>query len=231
MTARTLLLTAGPTHEPIDAVRFIGNRSSGRMGAAIAEAAHRVGWNVRLLMGPATVEVQPKPGLAVERFRTCEDLRGLLARHAHAADVVIMAAAVADFRPRPNPAMAGGKFRRSSNMVTLELEPTPDLLSEVTATRRNGQLIAGFALEPRAELISSAQAKMAKKRIDAVVANPLETMDSPEAEATILFADGTQVHSPGLMPKTEFARWLIATFEAKLVSLDSRPTQSQRSCS
>lgn len=210
MANPSVLITAGPTHEPIDAVRFIGNRSSGRMGAALASSAREQGCQVILLMGPATVPVQPAPGLAVERFCTCEDLRSLLARFAPTADLLIMAAAVADYRPKPNPAMSGGKFRRSSGNLTLELEPTPDLLAEVASHRRPGQFIAGFALEPRAEMIASGRAKLARKSVDAVLANPLETMDSPLAEGTLLLADGAEENSPGRIPKADFARWLIS---------------------
>lgn len=210
-----LLITAGPTHEPIDAVRFIGNRSSGRMGIALAQAAAARGWYVTLLLGPATAN-PPAQGVKVHRFRTCEDLRGLLRTHAPAADVLVMAAAVADYRPKPNPAMSGGKFRRTDAPLTLELEPTPDLLAETARSRREGQLFVGFALEPRAELLASAQSKLTRKKIDMVVANPLETMDSDDVEAMVLSADGTREDTPGLMTKREFAPWVLQRIAAKV---------------
>lgn len=211
---RRLLLTAGPTHEPIDAVRFLGNRSSGRMGVALADAAAAAGWDVTLLLGP--VATRPTNASVVVRpFTTCDDLRTLLRECAPAADVLIMAAAVADYRPKPNPAMSGGKFRRTSAAMSLELEPTPDLLAEVAASRRPDQLFIGFALEPRAELLESARAKLVRKKVDLVVANPLETMDSPSVEATVLTADGSRIDTPGIMPKTEFAGWLMGVIEQR----------------
>lgn len=210
-----ILITAGPTHEPIDAVRFIGNRSSGRMGVALAEAAVARGWGVTLLLGPVSV-IPQVAGVEVHRFRTCEDLRGLLAEHAGGADVLVMAAAVADYRPRPNPAMSGGKFRRTSAALTLELEPTPDLLAEASRRRREGQLFVGFALEPRAELLDSARAKLARKKIDLVVANPLETMDSDRVEAMVVGPGGERTDTPGVMTKRDFAPWVLELIAARI---------------
>lgn len=214
-TPTHLLITAGPTHEPIDAVRFIGNRSSGRMGVALAAAGADLGFEVRLLLGP-TADPAPLAGVEVLRFRTCEDLRGLLRAHAAWADLIVMAAAVADYRPRPNPAMSGGKFRRTHEPLTLELEPTPDLLAEAVRSRRPGQVFVGFALEPRADLMASAESKLARKKVDMVVANPLETMDSATVEATLLTASGAREATPGLMDKREFAPWVLRRAAALL---------------
>lgn len=212
---RRMLITAGPTHEPIDAVRFIGNRSSGRMGVALAGEAARRGWSVTLLLGPATVTPHDT-GAEVVRFRTCEDLRGLLRRHAPDADVLVMAAAVADFRPKVDPSQFTGKFRRTDQALSLTLEPTPDLLAEVAANRRPGQTLVGFALEPREDLLASAAAKLQRKRVDMVVANPLETMDSDQIEAIVLHADRSEDRTPGRMPKTDFAPWLLGIIEGRV---------------
>jgi phosphopantothenoylcysteine decarboxylase/phosphopantothenate--cysteine ligase len=185
------LITAGPTHEPIDSVRFIGNRSSGRMGAALANAAAARGWDTTLLLGPAPIKPD-HPAVRLIRFRTCEDLRALLGVHTQSADIIVMAAAVADYRPKPDPKHFNGKFRRTSENLVLELEPTPDLIAEVASRRDHavaGQLLVGFALEPRDEMIDAAKSKLARKKIDLVVANPLETMDSDAIEATLVFAD------------------------------------------
>lgn len=209
-----LLITAGPTHEPIDAVRFIGNRSSGRMGVALAEAGAAKGWRVTLLLGPHAVR-PARADVTVIDFRTCADLRELLRQHSASADILIMAAAVADYTPKPNPAMSGGKFRRTDAPLVLELEPTPDLIAEVAGRRRPGQLLIGFALEPRAELDASAHRKLERKKIDMVVGNPLETMDSPTVEAMVLFADGRTIHAPGTMPKTDFGTWFIDLLSAE----------------
>lgn len=217
---RTILITAGPTHEPIDAVRFIGNRSSGRMGIALAEAASARGWNVTLLLGPVG-RVDLPASVEVARFTTCEDLRALLRERVPRAEVLVMAAAVADYRPKPLAGLSGGKFRRTSAPLTLELEPTPDLLAEVAAARRADQFFVGFALEPRAELIASAESKLQRKRVDLVVANPLETMDSESIEATLISREPRK-DTPGLMTKRDFAPWLMAEIERRC-SLIPRP--------
>jgi phosphopantothenoylcysteine decarboxylase/phosphopantothenate--cysteine ligase len=208
-----MLITAGPTHEPIDAVRFIGNRSSGRMGSALSQEGVKRGWEVTLLMGPATV-LPTDSRVRILRFRTCADLQGLLREHVAAADVLVMAAAVADYRPRVDPQFFGGKFRRKSEDLTLTLEPTPDLLSEVAASRRREQLMVGFALEPRDELLASARAKLTGKKVDMVVGNPLETMDSDTVEAVVITADGREVRTPGALTKPDFAPWLMDLIDA-----------------
>lgn len=203
-----VLITAGPTQEPIDAVRFVGNRSSGRVGVRLAGEAAARGWDVTLLLGPVSERLDDSR-VEVRRFRTAADLQGLLREEASGADVLIMAAAVADYRPRVDPSFFGGKFRRKSEPLTLEMEPTPDLLAEVAETRRPGQLLVGFALEPREEMIVSAREKLARKRIDMVVANPLETMDSDVIEAVVIGADGSQQRTDGKVSKAAFAAWLV----------------------
>lgn len=218
-----LLITAGPTHEPIDAVRFLGNRSSGRMGVALADAAAKRGWEVTLLLGPGSAKPE-HPAVDIVRFRTCADLQALLAAHAPKADILVMAAAVADYRPKPNPAMSGGKFRRTNAPLILELEPTPDLLAGVSATRRPNQLFIGFALEPRDELLESAKRKLIRKRVDMVIGNPLATMDSDTVEAMVLFKDGPRMDTPSLMTKKAFAPWLLELI-AENLPRDARAIQ------
>lgn len=217
-----LLITAGPTHEPIDAVRFIGNRSSGKMGLALADEAARRGMHVTLLLGPVPA-APTNPAIRLRRFRTCEDLRTLLREEVPQADILVMAAAVADYRPKVDPQFFGGKFRRKNENLTLELEPTPDLLAEVAKSRRPNQLMVGFALEPREDLLASAHAKLERKKIDMVVANPLETMDSDTIEAIVLSkvppqnrhghaAQESQVQetrTPGLLTKPQAAAWIM----------------------
>jgi len=206
---RRVLITAGPTHEPIDAVRFLGNRSSGRMGIALARAASAAGHSVVLLLGPTSIPVDDS-SVRVVRFRTASDLRELLAIESPNADVLVMAAAVADYRPKPLAALSGGKFRRSNEPVVLELEPTPDLLAEVSSRRLPGQRLVGFALEPRAAMLESALAKLERKKVDLVVANPLETMDSLEIEGVVVGPGGKAILPPRVsMPKAEFASWLV----------------------
>lgn len=203
MTKR-ILITAGPTHEPIDAVRFIGNRSSGKLGIALAREAAARGLEVTLLLGPVCAEAPAGP--SVFRFRTTADLEELLRAHGPRADVVIMAAAVADYRPKA--AQIDGKIRRAAAGLTLELEATPDLLAELGAKRHEGQRLIGFALEPRERLVESAKSKLERKRVDAIVANELETMDAETIRATV-FTKTRSIETPGMMAKSAFAPWLL----------------------
>lgn len=198
-----ILITAGPTHEPIDAVRHIANRSSGRMGIAIARAAAAHGGAVTLLLGPVSSAPPEAPGIDVRRFRTAADLEALLASTWPAHDVLVMAAAVADFRPR---AALPGKLVRGADGLVLELEPVPDLLAALP--RRPGQRIVAFALEPADRLAAAARAKLERKGADVIVANPLETMDAADVDATVIDRAG-RARRPGRMPKEAFAAWLV----------------------
>ncbi|MCA9295730.1 MAG: phosphopantothenoylcysteine decarboxylase [Phycisphaerales bacterium] len=206
MTDRTqrILITAGPTHEPIDAVRYIGNRSSGRLGHALAVEAARRGHHVTLLLGP-TCLTPLSTDFRTEQFRTTADLADLLDRHWPDHDGLIMAAAVADYRPVT--AKPATKLRRSGGL-TLKLEPTEDLLAKAAGSRRSDQWIIGFALEPEDRLESSAREKLARKRIDAIVANPLQTMDADSITASVYFSDGASLATPPEIDKADFAKWL-----------------------
>lgn len=212
-----LLITAGPTHEPIDAVRYIGNRSSGRLGIALAEESVRRGWSCVLLLGP-TPRAPADTRVRVHRFRTTADLESLLLEHQPRADVLVMAAAVADFRPSAADTALSGKRRRTGEGLTLHLEATPDLLAGCAARRRPGQLLVGFALEPREDLVASARAKLERKSVDLVVGNPLETMDSDLIEAVVVARDGSERRTPGgegrSLDKGEFAGWLLGIIES-----------------
>jgi phosphopantothenoylcysteine decarboxylase/phosphopantothenate--cysteine ligase len=164
-----IVVTAGPTHEPIDPARFIGNRSSGKMGAALAAAAQRRGAQVTLLLGPSTIP--PPVGVTVIGVETAAQLDAALTTAATAADAIIMAAAVADYRPaRP----AAHKLKRSQLGATTELAlvANPDLLAGLGKRRgaRPSPLLIGFAAET-SDVVANAQAKLAAKRCDLVVAN------------------------------------------------------------
>ena len=198
------IVAFGPTHEPIDDVRFIGNRSSGRMGAAIAGALREAGCTVTAVRGPGAPEAA---GCRDKRFRTAADLLSTLRAEWPAHDLLVMAAAVADFRPA---APLEGKLRRESGPMELRLEPTQDILSGLAGTRRPDQYVVGFALERPEELVASARAKLERKRADAVVANPLETLDAAEVDARVLLADGGMLApAAGRIAKDAFARWLV----------------------
>lgn len=203
---RRLLVTAGPTHEPIDAVRYIANRSSGRLGVCLAEAGRDAGCDVTLLLGPAPVP--PPAGVRTLRFGSTADLAALLDEHFPRCDVLIMAAAVADYRPRPADV---AKLPRTGERLVIELEPTPDLVAACAARKRPGQRLVGFALEAPAVLEVRARHKLRAKGLDAVVANPLDTMGAADIRATVFTASG-EVVTPRqgvALDKAEFARWLI----------------------
>ncbi|MEE2681839.1 MAG: phosphopantothenoylcysteine decarboxylase [Planctomycetota bacterium] len=203
-----VLISAGPTHEPIDAVRYLGNRSSGRMGLSLADAAVAAGCPTTLLLGPTTRTPIDHSMLRVERFQSCADLERLLNDAWPDHELLFMAAAVADYRPVET--CEGGKLRRRSGRRSLELEPTPDLLAGLAGCSRDDQLRIGWALEPRDELMSSARAKLDRKSLDAIIANPLETLESDRIEATLLGADGTtRTPDPPSVSKHEFAVWLL----------------------
>lgn len=205
----SVLITAGPTHEPIDAVRFLGNRSSGRLGIELARACSARALSTRLLLGPVGHDPE-LPGVELIRFRTTEDLHALLREHAPQADLVIMAAAVSDYRPKRTVQNAPQKLTRDEAGLTLELESTPDLLAELGRNRHPGQTLVGFALEPADRLLSSARAKLERKGVDYLVANPLETMDSGHIDATLLsrFSDATD-STDAPISKEAFASWLL----------------------
>ncbi len=202
-----MLITAGPTQEPIDAVRHIANLSSGRMGIALAEVAARRGNRVTLLLGPTASASPQHSQITTRGFRTTADLQRLLAELWPTHSVLIMAAAVADYRPaHPHE----GKNSMKAGTWTLELEPTPDLLAEAAASRRPGQITVGFALEPADRLLTSARAKLLAKDVDAIVANPLQTIGADHISATLILRDGRQLTPPqGECTKHEFAQWLL----------------------
>ncbi|MFG0284662.1 MAG: phosphopantothenoylcysteine decarboxylase [Phycisphaerales bacterium JB039] len=208
MPAR-ILITAGPTYEPIDAVRFLGNRSSGRLGLELARTAADRGMDVTLLLGPSPLAhtAADDSRLRLARFLTTDDLASLLESHQPGADILVLAAAVADFRPAaPAP---GRQLRRAEAGLTLELEPTPDLSAQCVARRRPGQLIIAFALEPRESMLGAALMKLRTKGVDLIVANPLETMDAETIEATLLAPPGPIASTPGAISKGAFAAWLL----------------------
>jgi len=163
LAGERILITAGPTREPIDPVRFISNRSSGKMGYGIARAALRRGAEVTLVSGPTALT--PPAGVVFLPVETAEEMREAVLHHAPGASIVIKAAAVADWRPKH----AVNTKIKAKHDVTLELTPNPDILAEVAA-RRTGAFIVGFAAETN-EVKANAQAKLQGKAIDLLVVN------------------------------------------------------------
>ena len=187
LAGRRIMVTAGPTHEPIDPVRFLGNRSTGRMGIAVAAEALARGASVTLVLGPGTV--QPPPVAEVVRVETAEQLRGAVLARFDGADAVVMAAAVADFRPK---VVADGKLKKELGPPELVLEPTPDVLREL-GERKASQVLVGFAAETD-DVIAAGRRKLEAKRLDLVVANIVGRdgtgFGSDSNEAAILDAAG-----------------------------------------
>jgi phosphopantothenoylcysteine decarboxylase / phosphopantothenate---cysteine ligase len=187
LTGRRILVTSGGTREPLDPVRFLGNRSSGRMGAALADEAARRGGDVVALV--ANAQVRPSLAEVIDVETTAELEREVLARAA-SADVVLMAAAVADYRP----VSTLGEKQGREGTWSLELEATSDILAAIGAARRPGQVLVGFAAETAGDGVERARAKLARKGLDLVVLNDVSRadigFDSLDNEVVLVSRDG-----------------------------------------
>jgi phosphopantothenoylcysteine decarboxylase/phosphopantothenate--cysteine ligase len=199
LVGETVLVTAGPTREPIDPVRYIGNRSSGKMGYALAEAALRRGAKVILISGPTALT--PPSSAEVVQVQTAQQMRDAVLAHLDLATIVIKAAAVADFTVR---VAAGEKIKRKGPMA-LELEPTVDILAEVGA-KKGSRIIIGFAAETN-DVLANARKKLESKRLDAIVLNDVSQpgigFDSERNAVTILTHAGAET-----VPET--SKWEVA---------------------
>jgi phosphopantothenoylcysteine decarboxylase / phosphopantothenate---cysteine ligase len=189
LRGRRVLVTAGGTREPLDAVRYVGNRSSGRMGVALAEEARRRGAEVTLLA--ANLAVAPPGGVEVVETPTAGDMaREALAR-ADTADLVLMAAAVADYRPA---AAREDKRPKDGEPWTVELEPTTDILAALGERRRNGSVLVGFAAESGEAALDRARRKLHNKKANLIVFNDVSRgdigFDAPDNEVVLVTGDG-----------------------------------------
>jgi phosphopantothenoylcysteine decarboxylase/phosphopantothenate--cysteine ligase len=206
LSGEWVLVTAGPTQEPLDEVRYLSNLSSGKMGFALAEASRRRGAQVVLVTGPTHLD--PPAGAEVERVRTAEQMAQAVLLHFERATVTLMAAAVADFRPAE---VHSGKIKKRDGVPTLKLEPTPDILAMIAPRRRPGQVVVGFAAETE-NLLAQATAKLRDKRLDFIVANDVSQegagFDSDTNIVTLVFPDG---HTKPLekMSKLEVAQRIL----------------------
>ena len=196
---QSILITAGPTREDIDPVRFLTNRSSGKMGYALAVAAARRGARVTLVSGP--VELAPPQGVEFVPVRSAEQMHRAVLEHLPEASVVIMAAAVADYRPV---APATKKIKRRPGPMTLELEGTPDILADVARVKKSAgkdsqRILVGFAAETE-EVAAHARAKLSAKQADLIVANdvtaPGSGFDHDTNVVTLYPADGSEIALP-----------------------------------
>ncbi|HEY1940081.1 MAG TPA: bifunctional phosphopantothenoylcysteine decarboxylase/phosphopantothenate--cysteine ligase CoaBC [Candidatus Angelobacter sp.] len=198
LAGETVLVTAGPTREPIDPVRYIGNRSSGKMGYAIAEAALRRGAEVILISGPTALK--PPSSAEVVQVQTARQMRDAVMEHFEQATIIVKAAAVADFTVRA----AGEKIKRKGPL-TLELEPTVDILAEIGA-KKASRIVVGFAAETN-DVLANARKKLEGKSIDAIMLNDVSQpgigFDSERNAVTILTRAGAET-----VPET--SKWEVA---------------------
>jgi phosphopantothenoylcysteine decarboxylase/phosphopantothenate--cysteine ligase len=207
LAGERVLITSGATREEIDPVRFISNHSSGRMGFALAEAARARGADVTVVAGVTSASAPA--GVRVLRAVSAEEMRDAVMREVGDASVFIAAAAVADYRPAER---VENKIKKSVDALTLRLEPTPDILAEVSRARTNGLLVVGFAAETDA-LIDNARDKLVRKNLDAIVANDLTQQgagfDIETNIITILARDGEQPAQLPLMSKLDAAHRIL----------------------
>ena len=211
LDGETLLITAGPTREEVDPVRYLTNRSSGKMGYAVAEAGLRRGARVILVSGP--VALAPPQDAEFVPVRTAEEMRRAILERLPESTVVFMAAAVADFRPAKPSAQ---KIKRGAAPLTLELEPTPDILAEIAA-QKGDRIIVGFAAET-SDLAENARGKLTRKGADMVVANDVTRQgagfDADTNIVTVFRRDGSQLDLPQ-MSKHDVAMRLLDEVAAR----------------
>jgi phosphopantothenoylcysteine decarboxylase / phosphopantothenate---cysteine ligase len=210
LSGRRVLITAGPTHEPIDPVRFIGNRSSGRMGVALAAAARDAGADVWLVHGPMAVAAPA--GVRTLPVETAEAMRASVLDHLDGVDLFIAAAAVADYRPRE---AAGQKLRKDAPTLSLELVRNPDILAEVAA-RQPRPFVVGFAAETT-DLRANALGKLERKNLDMIAANDVSAGRAigREDNALTVFWPGGEQRFPE-QPKHQLAHALIRLIAGRM---------------
>ncbi|MEL6659108.1 MAG: bifunctional phosphopantothenoylcysteine decarboxylase/phosphopantothenate--cysteine ligase CoaBC [Bacteroidota bacterium] len=204
-----VLVTAGPTYEAIDPVRFIGNRSSGKMGVSLAKAITEQGGEVILVLGPSSLQPEME-GLTVERVQSAQEMYEAALRHFPICQVAIMAAAVADYRPVN---AATEKIKKKGEHMTIELVKNPDIAATLGQQKQAGQLLIGFALETE-NAEANAQGKLERKNLDYIVLNSLRDtgagFGTDTNKVSIFAADNKVVHFE-LKSKDEVARDIVAT--------------------
>lgn len=227
LAGRRVVVSAGPTCEDIDPVRFVGNRSSGRMGFALAAEAVRRGAEVTLVAGPTSID--PPRGAEVIRVRSAAEMRDAIVPRAAGADVVVMAAAVADYAP----ARAPEKITKDGDELVIRMARTPDILSEIGARRAAGKsgpaVLVGFAAET-SDVVARAREKRRRKKADLIVANDVSRPDrgfDVDMNAVTLVAAGDEREVP-LGPKSDVARAVIDRIEALLAASPARAAAAAR---
>ena len=199
-----ILITAGPTAEDIDPVRFITNRSTGRMGIAVAAAARVAGARPLLVLGPT--HLQPPEGVETIRVRSAADMHRAVLDNLARCDALVMTAAVADYTPAEP---LNEKLKKKDGDLELRLKRTPDILREVARSPERGRLaVFGFSLDVNMN-IQEGKRKLEAKNLDAIIVNATDTFGSDRIDAILLDAKGNK-RSPGAVEKQEFAAWLIS---------------------
>lgn len=216
LTGKRVLVTTGGTLEYLDPVRFIGNRSSGKMGVAFVEAALSMGAQVTLIAGTVSVKLPHHPHLQVVRVKTTEEMLDQVATHFTDCDALVMAAAVADFRPQKQ---ATNKIKKQPGQTTLTLsmQKTPDVLATM-GQKKQGQLVVGFAAETQ-DLLSNAQQKLASKKADIIVANDVAKAGSgfgTDTDQVTILQEQREPDTWPLLSKKEVASRLMNLIAKKL---------------
>lgn len=202
LSGRKVVVSAGPTREAVDPVRFLSNRSTGKMGVAIAASAWRRGADVVLVAGPLSIE--PPVGPRIRAVETTEQMLDVVREEIASADVLVMAAAPADFRAGT---VAPSKVKKADAPASLALEKTPDILVETIASRPKAMVSVGFALETD-DVLANGAAKLASKKLDLIVTNDAREEGAgfgvDTNRVTLLARDGTRTDLP-LLPKSDVA--------------------------
>ena len=216
LAGKRIMITAGPTYEKIDPVRFVGNYSSGKMGFALAEECARRGAEVTLVAGPVSVRLSEVCSQLVKRIdvESCQQMYDAATEAFPSQDAAILCAAVADFRPCE---VADQKIKREGDELLLRLQPNPDIAAQLGRMKREGQLLVGFALETNDEE-ANAQKKLEKKNLDFIVLNSLQNKGtcfrSDENQVSIIARDGQ--HDYDRKPKQDVARDIIDELAKRL---------------
>lgn len=223
LRGKHIVVTAGATQEPLDPVRYLTNRSTGKQGFALAQAARDAGARVTLISGPT--HLKSPAGVQLISVRTAEEMLAATLKACTRADALLKAAAVADFRPLQ---ASNQKLKKDAGTPALELSPNPDILAEVNQQRQSTgspTIVVGFAAESQ-DLLENAQAKLDRKNLDLIAANDIRAVDAGFAvdsnRVTLIFADGRQEPLP-LMSKTQVAETIIERITPLLVQAGGRP--------
>ena len=208
LSGKNILITAGPTHEKLDPVRFIGNSSTGKMGLALVRECLERGACVELVLGPVTEKIFTHPNLSVTNIISADDMMKACAVHFQNADIAIMAAAVADYRPITEESQ---KIKKSDDEISLKLAKTTDIAASLGAIKQPGQVLVGFALETENEL-EYAEKKRIKKNFDLIILNSMNDkgagIGTSTNKVTIIGSEGI-ILATQLLPKSKIAKIII----------------------